>query len=217
MPCLRCFSWPLALLAVTVGLLLAATASAAPGDLTQLADPNECISEAGGDCVDGVGLDTARSVAVSPDGKSVYTASAISNAVAAFARELLPAPVPAPAPPPAPGASPLATSTQTPSPPGTCRGRTATHTGTVGDDTIVATSGPDIIQAGPGDDVIRSLAGGDLVCAGPGADVVDAGPGADTVFADAGDDLDGGAGPSDRGNGGDGDDSCVGLETTLSC
>ncbi len=54
------------------------------GAITQSAG---CISETGaGSCVDGRGLNGARGVAVSPDGKSVYVASAVSNAVARFNR-----------------------------------------------------------------------------------------------------------------------------------
>ena len=59
------------------------------GALTQLADTDACISETGTDgaCTDGVALDGADGVAVSPDGKNVYVPSSISNAVAVFARD----------------------------------------------------------------------------------------------------------------------------------
>ncbi len=56
------------------------------GVLSQLTDPDDCIAETAGDCADGVGLDDARSVAVSPDGNFVYVASAGSDAIAAFSR-----------------------------------------------------------------------------------------------------------------------------------
>jgi DNA-binding beta-propeller fold protein YncE len=48
-----------------------------------------CISERGlnGICEDGVALEGATSVAVSPDGKHVYVASRISNAIAYFSRD----------------------------------------------------------------------------------------------------------------------------------
>jgi DNA-binding beta-propeller fold protein YncE len=58
------------------------------GQLTQLAGTAGCISETGsaGQCGDGKALDGAYSVAVSPDGKSVYIASGVSDAVAVFSR-----------------------------------------------------------------------------------------------------------------------------------
>src|SRR5687768_16676736 len=64
-------------------LLVTAGALAATGDLTQPAGTAGCVSETGaGPCADGRGLDGARGVAVSPDGKSVYAvASDISDAV----------------------------------------------------------------------------------------------------------------------------------------
>jgi DNA-binding beta-propeller fold protein YncE len=58
------------------------------GALTQLAGGAGCISRSGtgGTCAGGNGLDGASSVAVSADGKSVYVASQLSDAVAAFRR-----------------------------------------------------------------------------------------------------------------------------------
>jgi DNA-binding beta-propeller fold protein YncE len=59
----------------------------ATGALTQAAGTAGCISETGaGSCADGHGLDAARSVAVSPDGSSVYLTSQASNAVVRFNR-----------------------------------------------------------------------------------------------------------------------------------
>jgi DNA-binding beta-propeller fold protein YncE len=53
------------------------------GTLTQKPGTAGCISETGaGPCVDGKALEFATSVAVSPDGKSAYVASANSDAVA---------------------------------------------------------------------------------------------------------------------------------------
>jgi uncharacterized repeat protein (TIGR01451 family) len=62
---------------------------AADGTLTQKAGTAGCISEtgSGGACVDGTAVSGARSVAVSPDGSSVYAASSSSDAVAVFERE----------------------------------------------------------------------------------------------------------------------------------
>ena len=57
------------------------------GVLTQLAGTAGCVSETGaGPCADGRALNGAQSVAVSPDGKNVYVASTISDAVARFNR-----------------------------------------------------------------------------------------------------------------------------------
>ena len=61
----------------------------ATGELTQKAGTAACITEdgTGGACVDGVALDGARSVIVSPDGQSAYAASIEDGAVAVFDRE----------------------------------------------------------------------------------------------------------------------------------
>ena len=68
----------------------------------------------------------------------------------------------------------------------TCRGVTATITGTSGDDTLVGTGGPDVIVALAGNDRILSMAGRDFVCAGTGNDYIGAGSASDRVFAGAG-------------------------------
>ena len=68
------------------------------GSLTQKPGSAGCISESGAaPCADGMALDDPYSVAISPDGASVYAASYFSQGVAVFDRERLPAP-----PPPAP-------------------------------------------------------------------------------------------------------------------
>jgi DNA-binding beta-propeller fold protein YncE len=56
------------------------------GALTQLPGTDGCVSETGGACADGIALDGPRSVAVSPDGVSVYAASFWSSAVSVFSR-----------------------------------------------------------------------------------------------------------------------------------
>ena len=71
-------------------------------------------------------------------------------------------------------AAPLATAT--PRAP-TCGGKTATITGTKGDDTLIGTNRRDVIVAGRGNDTIRSRGGNDIVCAGPGRDIVNGGDG----------------------------------------
>ena len=60
---------------------------AVDGTLTQKPGTAGCISETGtGPCVDGTALDSARSVTVSPDGRSAYVASGSIGAVAVFDR-----------------------------------------------------------------------------------------------------------------------------------
>ena len=67
------------------GAVMAADAAAATGDLTQKPGVAGCWS-AVGSCSPGTGLAGARSVTVSPDGRSAYAASQASGAVAVFAR-----------------------------------------------------------------------------------------------------------------------------------
>jgi DNA-binding beta-propeller fold protein YncE len=63
---------------------------AATGALTQKAGTARCVSEADfGVCTAGVALDGPFSMAVSPDGHSVYLASALADAVAVFTRDVL--------------------------------------------------------------------------------------------------------------------------------
>ena len=57
------------------------------GAITQPAGTAGCVSQTGtGPCVNGRALDFAKSVAVSPDGNTVYVASFVSDAVARFDR-----------------------------------------------------------------------------------------------------------------------------------
>jgi uncharacterized repeat protein (TIGR01451 family) len=119
-----------------------------------------------------------------------------------------------------------------------CRGVTATITGTAGSDQLLGTPGPDVIVALGGNDRILSRAGKDLICANAGSDYIGAGTAADRVFAGAGRDrllgrggpdllkgqggadrLKGGAG-SDRLRGGTGFDVCrggPGLDSIRGC
>lgn len=91
-----------------------------------------------------------------------------------------------------------------------CRGFTATITGTPGADVLIGTGGPDVIVGLGGNDTIRSLAGGDLICAGTGRDFVSAGTAADRVFGGSGGDRLFGRGGPDVLRGGAGFDRCRG-------
>ena len=62
-----------------------ALASTAPGSLTQLASPDNCIGTGVTECFTGIGLALTVDVAVSPDGRNVYVPS--SQAIAEFARQ----------------------------------------------------------------------------------------------------------------------------------
>ncbi len=74
-------------LAASVLLVVTAGALAVTGDLTQPAGTAGCISETGaGPCADGHGLNDGFSVAVSPDGRSVYVALYSGSAVARLVR-----------------------------------------------------------------------------------------------------------------------------------
>ncbi len=59
------------------------------GVLTQLTGTDGCVSRdgSGGACVDGRGLNGARALAMSGDGKHLYVASELVNAVAVFSRD----------------------------------------------------------------------------------------------------------------------------------
>ena len=70
-------------------LAMAAPLRAAP-PLQQLEGTAACVSDnsTGGGCVEGVALDGASAVALSPNGRSVYVVSAFSDAVVVFDREV---------------------------------------------------------------------------------------------------------------------------------
>jgi DNA-binding beta-propeller fold protein YncE len=60
----------------------------ATGELSQRPGAQGCISETGADsCVDGTAVEYAQSLVVSPDGRSVYLAAQVGNAVAVFDRD----------------------------------------------------------------------------------------------------------------------------------
>jgi len=128
-----------------------------------------CIDEtAGGDCSTpaGVSLGGARGPATSPDGRSVYVATGVSNSISHFARELP-----------------------------RCRGRVVTAFGRPTSETIAGTAGRDVIAGLGGGDRIKGLGGKDLLCGGPGNDILIGAAGNDTLAGEAGrDTLRGGAG-----------------------
>lgn len=78
-----------AALLTLAAVLLFAPAAWALGELEQKQGAAGCVSETGtgGSCQDGIALDGADGLAVSPDGRNVYVASIESAAVAVFDRD----------------------------------------------------------------------------------------------------------------------------------
>ena len=72
--------------AILLGVLMLTLVMAGRAETGGLIQPAPCVREdgTGGDCANGKALDGAVYVAVSPDGKHVYVASNVSNAVALF-------------------------------------------------------------------------------------------------------------------------------------
>jgi DNA-binding beta-propeller fold protein YncE len=58
------------------------------GLLKQKSGLGACVAETGGACADGKALDNAGAVAVSPDGRNVYVAAFLSDAIAVFDRDV---------------------------------------------------------------------------------------------------------------------------------
>jgi Ca2+-binding RTX toxin-like protein len=180
----------------------------------QIAFQGCLANDASQGCVDlpGAPLGGTRSVAVSPNGGSVYVTS--NNTVTHFFRAALP---PAGDPgtgggggtgPGAGGSDPGTGGGTGPAAGGgpgggtsgsgaalSCGGRRATIVGTPGDDRLRGTRRADVIVGLGGKDRLRGLAGNDVICGGGGADRLDGGAGRDTLYGEAGDDrLSGGAG-----------------------
>ena len=135
-------------------------------------------------------LDDAASVAVSPDGRSVYVASFASRSVSHFFRAL------GADPPPGsvrtPGLGPRAGGVSTP---GRVRCRGARATILAAGALTRGTRGRDVIVGRPGRDVIRGLGGNDTICGRGGGDALIGGAGADRLFGEGGPDrLFGGTG-----------------------
>lgn len=105
-------------------------------------------------------------------------------------------------------------------PAGTCAGKTATISGTTGNDVIRGTAGNDVIQAFEGNDVIYGLAGNDTLCGGLGDDVIQGSDGADNLIGETGNDVLQGGNQNDTLNGGPGSDICDGgdfADTATAC
>ena len=121
-----------------------------------------CIKdEAAGECASAAqGLRGASGVAVSPDNRSVYVASAADSAIARFNRAVV-----------------------------RCGGKKTNKVGTAKRDKIRGTAGKDVIAALGGNDVVRGLAGGDVLCGGTGRDRLIGGRGRDRLLGQAGKDL----------------------------
>jgi RTX calcium-binding nonapeptide repeat (4 copies)/Transglycosylase SLT domain len=89
-----------------------------------------------------------------------------------------------------------------------CKGVSATITGTSRADRLTGTPARDVIVALGGNDVIDGGGGKDLICGGSGNDVIFGGPGNDTILGDPGNDFVAGEAGNDRLNGGSGFDTC---------
>jgi Ca2+-binding RTX toxin-like protein len=84
-----------------------------------------------------------------------------------------------------------------------------------GNDTVTTGSGADWLRTGSGNDTINSGAGDDHIYAGDGNDTIFAGDGDDTIDAGAGDDLIVASLGADFEDGGDGNDTLMGLGAGL--
>jgi DNA-binding beta-propeller fold protein YncE len=70
------------------GNAVATFARAKNGALFQASGPEGCIAEAISGCATGIGLGAPEGLAISPDGKSLYVGSALSNAVTVLGRDV---------------------------------------------------------------------------------------------------------------------------------
>lgn len=88
----RSVRWRSTVVAAALATCALATAATPAAAFTQLEGPSGCVAQPDavpreGGCAHGKGLLGASGVAVSPDGRNVYVASAQSDAVGAFARD----------------------------------------------------------------------------------------------------------------------------------
>jgi Ca2+-binding RTX toxin-like protein len=89
---------------------------------------------------------------------------------------------------------------------GTCRGLTATITGTNGDDELQGTVLTDVVWLGAGNDTFTDLGGDDVICGGAGNDTLSGGDGNDYIDGGGGNDAISGGADADRIQGGGGND-----------
>jgi len=145
-------------------------------------------------------LSGASSVAVSPDGDSVYVASLTASTVSHFYRVQAGGSLPPESGPSTPGNQ----DRPGPGTPGAqrCQGKRATIVGTARSDRLKGTRKADVIVSLGGNDRIAAGAGNDLICAGRGNDTVDGSSGKDRAYGDSG---------NDRLSGGTGNDRVIGL------
>jgi RTX calcium-binding nonapeptide repeat (4 copies) len=93
--------------------------------------------------------------------------------------------------------------------PQSCAGKTATITGTAGNNALTGTPAADVIAGLGGKDTLRGVAGNDTICGGAGKDRLLGGKGNDKLLGQGGGDtLKGGAG-KDRLKGGPGKDTQI--------
>ena len=99
---------------------------------------------------------------------------------------------------------------------GTCKGKTATLTGTEGNDELRGTPERDVIAGLGGKDEISGLVGKDLICGGKGKDTLRGGKGKDKLYGQGGKDTLAGGGGKDRCVGGKKDDTAKKCEVEKS-
>jgi subtilisin-like proprotein convertase family protein len=121
-------------------------------------------------------------------------------------------PTPPTPPAPAPPSPPASPSPSAPPPAPECNGRTATITGTSGDETLTGTRGPDVIVALEGNDVVRGGGGNDVICGGAGNDSLAGGGGNDRLLGETGKDKLSGGAKRDTCDGGAGKDKAAACE-----
>lgn len=103
-------------------------------------------------------------------------------------------------------AAPITETPCPPVPPVTCGGKTATITGTGGNDKLTGTRAADVIAGLGGKDLLKGLAGNDVICGGAGQDKLLGGKGKDKLLGQAGKDILKGGPGKDKLKGGAGKD-----------